>query len=97
MLSVSDQALRGSLADYTTERSAYFHSVAGRYTLSAPTNDAAALTIWTSSPDPVRGADLSRAFIVQADYPELADSNAGLEVFLVAPDVRGVWRIWVVR
>ncbi len=97
MLSPADQALRGTFADYTSERSAYFHSVAGRYTLSAPTHDAAVLTNWTSSPDLVRGADLSRAFIVQADYPALAGNNAGFEVLLVAPGSSGAWQIWVVR
>lgn len=97
MLAPADHVLRETLAEYTNERSAYFHSVAGRYTLSVLTHEAAVLRKWTTSPELVGGADLARAFIVEADYPALAGNNAGYEVFLVAPHATGTWRIWVVR
>jgi hypothetical protein len=97
VLSSADQALRGTLAAFASERAAYFTSVAGRYTLSRAHHDPATLRRWTSSPDLVRGANLKRAYIVQADYPALANNNAGFEVLLVAPNARGAWRIWEVR
>jgi large repetitive protein len=87
----------GSLAPYVYERSAYFHSVAGRYTLSIPTHDAATLAFWTSGMGIAAGADLGRGFIIRADYPALAGNNAGWEMFLAAPDTNGDWRIWNVR
>jgi hypothetical protein len=97
MLAPVDQVQRVTFGDYVYERKAYFQSVAGRYTLSAPTNDPAALATWTSNAEFVQGADLARAFIVQADYPALAGNNAGYEVLLVAPVADGAWRIWEVR
>jgi hypothetical protein len=97
LLAPVDQAHRLTFADYVSERHAYFESVAGRYTLSAPTDDASALAAWTSDAASVRGAVLARAFVVQADYPAMAGNNAGYEVLLVAPDESGAWRIWELR
>jgi hypothetical protein len=97
LMSSVDRTLRGTYAAYVDERSAYFRSVSGRYTLSRPTHDPAVLRTWTSSPELVRGADLSRGYIVQASYPALANNNAGFEILLVAPNGSGAWRIWEVR
>src|SRR5215212_2147718 len=65
LLSRVDQNLRGTLADYADERSAFFDNVGGRYVLAKPTHDRAVLRMWTQSAELVRGADLSRAWIVQ--------------------------------
>ena len=82
------------LAAYTDERSPFYESVAGRYTLGAPTRDVAD---WTTYAPLIEGADVSRAYLIEVDYPALSGNNAGYEQFVVAPDASGAWRIWPVR
>jgi hypothetical protein len=96
ILSSAQQSMRGTLANFVYERAAYFDRI-DRYTLSRPTHNAAVLKTWTTSRDLVRGANLARAYVIQVDYPQLANNNAGWEVLLVAPDSSGAWRIWYVR
>jgi hypothetical protein len=84
------------LAGYNTfasERSSFFRSVAGRYTVGAPVQ----VTDWAGYTPLVQGADRSRGWLIEVDYPALAGNNAGFEQFVVAPDTGGAWRIWPVR
>jgi hypothetical protein len=84
---------QAGLSSFTSERRAFFVSVAGRYTLGAPTR----VNDWTSYAPVVSGADRSRAYLIEVDYPALSNNNAGYEQFVVAPDSSGTWRIWPVR
>jgi hypothetical protein len=84
---------QSGLAAFASERSAYFASVGGRYTLGAP----ARVTDWAGYGPTVTGADRSRAWLIEVDYPALAGNNAGFEQFVVGPDATGTWRIWPVR
>jgi hypothetical protein len=79
-------------AAYADEREAFYASVAGRFTIDAPTSE-----IPESMTPLLPGADRSRAFLIEVDYPALAGNNAGYEQFVVAPDGSGVLRIWPVR
>lgn len=97
LLSPASQQLRGDLAAYTSERSAYYASVKGRYELSAPSDDPAVINNWASPSLSVAGADLGRSYVLTATYPALAGNNAGWEVFLVGPQTSGGWRIWELR
>ena len=38
-----------------------------------------------------------RAFLVEVDFPTLANNNAGWEELLVAPTADGSWFIWRLR
>lgn len=46
--------------------------------------------IWPASPD------YDRAFVVQIDYPLIAQVNA-CDVLLAAPDQCGGWSLWALR
>ncbi len=81
------------LSAYAAERAPYYESVAGQYTIGAPTQP----TDWTTYAPLIEGADLSRAYLIEVDYPALGGNNAGYEQFVVAPDASGTWRIWPVR
>jgi hypothetical protein len=83
-----------ALADYASERAAYYTSVAGRYTIGAPTRN---VPDWTTYAPLIDGADVSRAYLVEVDYPALSGNNAGYEQFVVGPDASGKWWIWPVR
>lgn len=78
---------------FASERAAFFRSVAGRYTVGAPSR----VTDWAAYVPLVEGAQRSRAWLIEVDYPALAGNNAGFEQFVVAPDATGTWRIWPVR
>ena len=87
---------------FAAERAAFFHSVAGRYSVKPAIHDATLIRQWAGPYDdpttPIWPAspDYDRAFIVQVDYPLLTQSNA-FDVLLVAPDASGHWFIWQVR
>jgi hypothetical protein len=81
-------------AAFATERAAYYANVAGRYSIVAPSEPS---SFWTSQATLVSGADLSRATVLEVDYPALAGNNAGFQIFVVAPDSTGAWWIWPVR
>jgi hypothetical protein len=89
MLAPEVQAHRGSLAAFTAERSAFFRSVAGRYTIVVWPADVAPITDWLSATD---GAtiDLHHAVLVEVDYPALAGNNAGYDLYIVNPSATGL-------
>jgi hypothetical protein len=80
-------------AAFAAERAPYFESVGGRYTIGAPKHDAD----WTQYAPLIEGADTSRAYLLEVDYPALSGNNAGFELYVVAPDSTGTWRIWPAR
>jgi hypothetical protein len=81
------------LAQFSSERAAFFQSVKGRVTIGKPSP----ATDWASYGPVVTGADRTRAWLIEVDYPALSGNNAGFEQFVVAPDSGGTWRIWPVR
>jgi hypothetical protein len=84
---------QAGLAEFSSERAAFFDSVKGRYTVVDPVP----ATDWATYGPLVGGADRTRAWLIEVDYPALAGNNAGYEQFVVAPDSGGTWRIWPVR
>ena len=93
LLGRSSPTYEAGLAEFSSERAAYFQSVDGKYTVAEPTT----VTDWASYGETVAGADTARAVLIEVDYPALAGNNAGYEQFVVAPDAEGTWRIWPVR
>ena len=94
MLAPASPTREFGFAEYAPERAAYFTSVAGRYTMGAPTQQ---VPDWTIYAPLIHGADLTHAYLIEVDYPALSGNNAGYEQFVVAPDATGTWRIWPVR
>jgi hypothetical protein len=87
LLAPETQAHWSSLANFTYDRSAYFKSVAGRYSI----------TVWPKGIDPITdflgatdGAsiDLRHAVLVWVDYPALALDNA-YSIYIVSPGTSG--------
>lgn len=93
MLAPSSPTREFGFAAYASERAAYYTSVAGRYTMGAPTQQ---VPDWTTYAPLIHGADLARAYLIEVDYPAIG-GNAGYEQFAVAPDASGTWGIWPVR
>jgi copper(I)-binding protein len=87
---LAPQSQRGwhSLADYTSERSAYFHSVAGHYVVEAWPADTQPITTWLTD-DNRASIDLSHAVLIKVDYPAIA-SPAGWDMFIVSPGPNGL-------
>lgn len=102
MLSPEQQARWTSYDSFVTDRSAYFHSVGGRYKVGPAIHDAAILRQWVvpdnfpAAPIWPASPDYDRAFVVRIEYPLIAQYNA-LDVLLVAPDASGHWFIWQLR
>jgi len=78
---------------FASEREPFFVSVDGRYAIGEPSR----VSDWSAYAPDVVGADRTRAWLIEVDYPALAGNNAGYEQFIVAPDPGGTWRIWQVR
>ena len=93
LLAATSRTHQGGVEAFASEREPYFASVDGRYTIGEPTR----VTDWATYAQDVVGADRTRAWLVEVDYPALAGNNAGYEQFIVAPDSGGTWRIWQVR
>ena len=93
LLATSSPTHQAGLDAFASERAPYFVSVGGRYVIRDP----ASATDWATYGPLVAGADRSRAWLIEVDYPALSNNNAGYEQFVVAPDSGGTWRIWPVR
>lgn len=95
MLSPETQGQWQSLADYVSERSAFFKTVAGRYVVQVWPSDVGPITNWLTDSNRAF-IDLRHAVLVEADYPALALNNAGWELFIVSPGANGL-QIFQVR
>jgi hypothetical protein len=93
LLAPSSPTHEVGLDAFASERAAFFVSVDGRYVIGDP----ASATDWATYGPLAAGADRSRAWLIEVDYPALSNNNAGYEQFVVAPDSGGTWRIWPVR
>lgn len=98
MLGTQDQATRGTLTGYTSERSAYMKSAGSKYTAVANPTDVMSLTDWiagmpTAEQKPI---DAARAVLVEVTWTKLAGNNAGWEIWVVNP-VPGGWELYEAR
>lgn len=102
LLAPEERSHWASYSGFVADRSAYFRSVAGRYTIRAPTHEPATIRQWVvpdnypAAPIWPASPDYDRAFVVEVDYPLIAQSNA-FDVLLAAPDASGHWFIWQLR
>ena len=97
MLGPEAQTHLGSLAAYSSERSAFFKNLGGRYTIVVSPTDVAPISAWLAG---TYGAtiDLEHAVLVEVDYPALAGNNAGYDLFIVNQQLNGLFlRIYDVR
>lgn len=84
MLAPESQQHWQSLADFTYERSAFFRSVGGRYTIQVWPTEILPLTSWlTDRNGPL--INQRHAVLVEVDYLALAGNNAGLDIYIVSP------------
>jgi hypothetical protein len=84
MLGPTAQQHWGLLAAFTTDQTAFFRSVAGRYVARLPKlEEQGTIAEWLPS---TYGAtiDLRHAVLVEVDYPALAGNNAGFDLYVVA-------------
>jgi hypothetical protein len=98
MLGTQDQATRGMLTGYTSERSAYMKSAGSKYTAVANPTDVMSLTDWiagmpTAEQKPI---DAAHAVLVEVTWAKLAGNNAGWEIWVVNP-VPGGWELYEAR
>ena len=95
MLGPEAQAHKGTLAGYSSERSAFFRNLGGRYTIVVSPTDVTPIASWLAG---TYGApiDLAHAVLVEVDYPALAGNNAGYDLFIVNPAAGGL-KIYDVR
>jgi hypothetical protein len=93
LLASTSLTSEAGLAEFASERSAFFATAGDRYVLGA----SSPVTDWASYGSTVEGADRDHAYLVEVDYPALSGNNAGFEQFVVAWDPTGAWRIWPVR
>ena len=93
LLAPTSLTREAGLDAFAAERAQYFVSVDGQWVIGSISN----ATDWESWGPTVAGAERSRAYLVEVDYPALSGNNAGYEQFVVAPDAGGTWRIWPVR
>ena len=84
-----------SFADWSSERSQFFKSVAGRYAITVSPSDVGPLANWLASPWG-SSIDLAHALVVEVAYPALAGNNAGYSVYIVNPTAAGL-QIYDVR
>ncbi len=101
LLAPEQQVHWGSYGAFVADRSAAFRSVAGRYTIKPPVHDLATIRFWAVLDYPAPPLwpvmpDYDRAFVVEVDYPLIAQYNA-FDVLLAAPDMSGLWFIWQLR
>ncbi|HLO34947.1 MAG TPA: hypothetical protein VK194_02650, partial [Candidatus Deferrimicrobium sp.] len=94
MLAPASPTRGTGIAAYSAERAPYFTTVAGRYVIGTPTQQ---VPDWTTYAPLIDGAVVSRAYLVEVDYPAMKNNNAGYEQFVVAPDASGTWWVWPVR
>ncbi len=88
MLAPETQTHWGSFANFRAERSAYFESVGGRYTVNTWPTDIAPITDWLSATDPA-SIDLRHAVLVEVTYPLIARDNAW-SLYIVSPGPNGL-------
>jgi hypothetical protein len=72
------------------------HDAHGNIVVRPPTFGSPDLDEWWSNiEDP--DIDRDRAGLVELFYPDLPDSPADRESYIVAPGGQGPWRMWMVR
>jgi hypothetical protein len=96
LLSPATQRGYASVADFTSERTAFMQSAGGDYTLGPLSQDPALFAQWLPPNDPLN-PPLARAYIAEVDYPRLANNPAGFDILIAAPDAQGRWLIWSAR
>lgn len=89
MLAPEAQSGWASFQDFIYERSAYFKSVAGRYTVQTWPSGVLPITDWLPA---TKGAsiDLRHAVLVEVNYPALAMNNAGYSIYVVSAGPNGL-------
>jgi hypothetical protein len=81
--------------EFVSERSAFGRSTKGQFAIEYVRHDAAEIRNWLGST--TIAADLDRAYLARVSFHLLARNNAGWELYVVAPDRSGQWRLWGVR
>ena len=82
-----------SFQSFADERSRFFAAAGAVYVVGEPRQDDPDVLAWLAKgqlvPDP------GRAFSVEVTHPDAPDPAGRREVFVVAPDTSGTWRLWI--
>lgn len=96
LLGAQTQHAYGSLDEFSQYQSAVLRDAHGNIVVRPPTFGSSDLDEWWSDiEDPDVGRD--RAGLVELFDPDLPDSPADWELYIVAPDGQVPWRMWMVR
>lgn len=96
LLGAQTQHAYGSLDEFSQYQSAVLRDAHGNIVVRPPTFGSSDLDEWWSNiEDP--DIDRDRAGLVELFDPDLPDSPADWELYIVAPDGQGPWRMWMVR
>jgi hypothetical protein len=93
VLATFSQRAFPSFQSFAAERTRFFAAAGPAYVVGEPRQDDPAVLAWLAKgqlvPDP------GRAFSVEVIHPDAPDPASRREVFVVAPDTSGTWRLWI--
>jgi hypothetical protein len=85
-----------SLQSFADSRSLRFAGAAAAYVIGEPRTDAPYIPGWLAKGAP-GVSDPGRVFSVEVTHPNASPSALRLEVFFVALDMSGTWKVWAVN
>jgi hypothetical protein len=94
------QTAFGSVDRFRTQMRDYIGSGAREYRITGLSRDPSRVsqaTVGDAWPDVQAAAEAGTAWVVDVRHPNVRGASAGSEVLLVAPDVTGRLRIWILH
>ncbi len=96
LLGPQTQRAHGSLDAFAQLQRAWLHDAHDNIVVRPPTFGSPSIDEWWPNLDDP-DIDRDRAGLVELFHPDLPDSPADWELYIVAPDGQGQWRMWKVR
>ncbi len=94
-LAAQSQAMFPSYRSFVDSRTAMFAGAGRAYLLGAPMTDDPSIGPWLAKSDP-GVSDPDRVYAVQVAHPDATTAAGHAEVFYVALDTSGAWKIWII-
>ncbi len=96
LLAAQSQAMFPSRPSYADSRRVASAGTASAYVVGEPRTDDPRIPGWLAKSDP-GVLDPARVFAVDVAHPDASPVAARLEVFFVALDMSGAWKIWILN
>jgi hypothetical protein len=93
VLAAFSQRVFPSFQSFAAERTRFFVATGPAYVVGEPRQDDPDVLAWLAKGQPV--PDPGQAFSVEVTHPDAPDPALRREVFVVAPDTSGTWRLWI--